>query len=135
MIWNPDDTQKVEYLEFSGNIDASFDQIDLARELANTMSGMPAILDSLSQPPPSGVSLRLQYLPFYAATSSLQSDLAEDLARALMAVGLDESIEWDHIFDILDRESQANAVQERAATTESGNDTEGGSGVGVPAGQ
>ena len=102
-----DSTQKVAYLEFSGNLPASFQQIALSRELVSVLSGLPAVLDGLSQPPPSGVSLRLQYLPFYASTSALQRDLAQDLAIALETIGMNGQFEWPHIFELLDADTQS----------------------------
>lgn len=115
----PDDVISVAYLEFSGNIDASFKQIQLTRELVSMLSGLPAVLDGLSQPPPSGVSLRLQYLPFYASTSALQKDLQERLGLALETVGLDGNFEWPHIFEMLDAESHSRAAER--STGRSGN--------------
>ena len=98
--------QKVAYLEFSGQIDASFDQIMSTREIISNLSGLPAVLDGISQAPPSGVSLRLQYLPFYAATRKLQGDLTEVLEFALAEVGLPNVITWPHIFETLDAASE-----------------------------
>ena len=63
-VWLGDRTQKVSYLEFSGNLPGSFEQIRSVREMIAQLSGLPAILDSLVQASPSGVSLKLQYLPF-----------------------------------------------------------------------
>ena len=106
--------QKVDYLEFSGNIDASFEQVKEARELISLLSGLPAVLENLEGAPPSGVSLRLQYLPFYASTSSLQRDLAEVFSLALEELGLEPTITWPHIFEQLDGEAEAKQQQEMA---------------------
>ena len=104
--------QKVAYLEFSGQIDASFDQIMSTREIISNLSGLPAVLDGISQAPPSGVSLRLQYLPFYAATRKLQGDLTEVLEDALAEVGLPDTITWPHIFETLDAQSEPEPEEE-----------------------
>ena len=106
--------QKVDYLEFSGNIDASFEQVKEARELISLLSGLPAVLENLEGAPPSGVSLRLQYLPFYASTSSLQRDLTEVFSLALEELGLEPTITWPHIFEQLDGEAEAKQQQEMA---------------------
>ena len=110
-VWLGDRTQKVSYLEFSGNLPGSFEQIQSVREMIAQLSGLPAILDSLVQASPSGVSLRLQYLPFFAATSALQQDLAEVLSDALALGGLAPDIEWPHIFDVMDAERQQVIAQ------------------------
>ena len=98
--------RKCRILEFSGNLPGSFEQIRSVREMIAQLSGLPAILDSLVQASPSGVSLKLQYLPFFAATSALQKDLAEVLSDALALGGLAPDIEWPHIFDVMDAERQ-----------------------------
>ena len=52
-VWLGDRTQKVSYLEFSGNLPGSFEQIQSVREMIAQLSGLPAILDSLVQASPS----------------------------------------------------------------------------------
>lgn len=97
-----DSTQKVEYLEFGGNLSASLAQINLIRELLANETGLPGVLDSLKSGPPSGRSLQLQFLPFFAATSSLQKDLVERLELALELLGIGGEVNWPHIFELLD---------------------------------
>ena len=72
------------------------------------------MLENLEGAPPSGVSLRLQYLPFYASTSSLQRDLTEVFSLALEELGLEPTITWPHIFEQLDGEAEAKQQQEMA---------------------
>jgi len=54
--------------------------------------------------------LRLQYLPFYAATLALQKDLTEKLTMALALAGIDGQVVWQHIFEVLDGEAEARAA-------------------------
>ena len=105
-----DSTQKVSYLEYGGNLSASYDQIRTSRELMSYLSGLPAVLDTIGQPVASGISLKLQYLPFFAATSALQNDLKEVLEVALDALGLPDAVEWPHIFERLDTDVEQEDV-------------------------
>lgn len=115
VFWLNDRTQKVSYLEPNGNLMASFEQIRNVREMISYLSGLPAILESLIAQAPSGVSLRLQYLPWYAATKAKQLDLAEVLGLAMEMAGFDSAIEWPHIFDTLDAERDAAVASRREA--------------------
>jgi len=105
-----DQTQQVGYLEFTGNLVASFEQIKTAREILSVLSGLPALLGDGDAIPPSGISLRLQYLPFYAATLALQKDLTEKLTMALALAGVGGQVVWRHIFEVLDGEAEARAA-------------------------
>ena len=113
VFWLNDRTQKVSYLEFSGQLPASFEQIRNVREMIAYLSGLPAILESLIAQAPSGISLKLQYLPWYAATKARQLDLTEVLSLALEMAGCDSAIEWPHIFDLLDGEREAAVASRR----------------------
>ena len=93
--------QKLDYLEYSGNLDASMEQIELARELISNMTGLPGVMDSLDSNPASGRSLMLQFLPFFAATSAMQKDLTEVLAIAVDEVMPGATVTWPHIFETL----------------------------------
>ena len=109
-----DRLQDVEYLEFTGNLEASFSQVESTRKLIASLSGLPAILEGFEGAPPSGVSLRLQYLPFYAATSALQRDLADVLMQALEVIGEEPELEWPHIFDLMDDQAKQEMDAEMA---------------------
>ena len=111
-------TQKVAYLEYSGNLMEAFEQVKVGRELNSLFSGVPALLESMSQPPASGVSLRLLFYPFYMATTTLQDDLKEKLGYALELAGLDPAINWMHVFDVMDAERQAELVERRVGIRE-----------------
>ena len=91
--------------------------------MISMLSGLPAILESIEGAPPSGVALKQLYLPFYAATSSLQRDLADVLIQALEVIGEEPTLEWPHIFDLMEEE-QKQAMQAQMAQMEGEDEAE-----------
>ena len=100
MIQMPPEAVKAEYLEFTGGLEASFEQVKLAKDILNFLTGVPSLLERREMPM-SGVALRLTYLPFYRATLALQNQLAATLAQALTyALGSEQAVVWPHVWDI-----------------------------------
>ena len=112
-VWLGDRTQKVSYLGVQRqSCRAALNRFRSVREMIAQLSGLPAILDSLVQASPSGVSLRLQYLPFFAATSVHCSRIWRRYCRTRWRLGgLAPDIEWPHIFDVMDDERKQVIAQ------------------------
>ena len=98
----PDQAVKLEYVEFTGQLQASFTQIEESKQLLSFLTGIPTLLEQ--EIPPSGVALKRIMLPWYAATKALQNELIERLEEALsFALGGEQTVTWEHIFDQLER--------------------------------
>ena len=99
VVQMPPEAVKAEYLEFTGSLESSFEQLKTAKDMLNFLSGIPSLLERREMPM-SGVALKLVYLPFYRATQAMQNTLREQLEAALtFALGSPQTVTWPHVFD------------------------------------
>ena len=102
----PDQSLKAEYLQFEGGMEASFAQVELAKELLNILTGVPALL-SREDMPMSGTALKLQNQPLYATTRAILIALRERLEEALEYIfGGEQTVTWEHPWDADDSDVQ-----------------------------
>ena len=114
--------QRVEYLTWDANLEASAAQIDRIKGEINAMTGIPSILEG-EQNIPSGVALRRMLIPLYAATRSLQSSLtlraqlAVQSLQVLMGQSPSATVLWMHPLEILDEPLNEPQEQEQEQST------------------
>ena len=105
-----DNIQKLEYLEYTGNMGASMEQLKMARELISNMTGLPGVFESLGNAPASGRALMLQFIKFFANTSTLQKDLTEVLEMAVNAILPGATVVWPHVFETFEEVADTTEV-------------------------
>ena len=110
--------QRVEYLTWDANLEASAAQIDRIKGEINALTGIPSILEG-DQNIPSGVALKRMLIPLYAATRSLQAGLtlrAQLAIRALQTLqgqSPTATVFWAHPLEILDEPLNEDQEQEQ----------------------
>ena len=94
--------QKLEYVTWDGQLEASFRQIEeLGREI-NDFTGYTGDLTS-GKGIPSGVALRRLLLPLYVATQALQNEITKSLIEIVsFTLGTDVEVDWPHPLVVLD---------------------------------
>ena len=124
VIQMPPEAVRAEYLEFTGSLDASFEQLKVAKDMLNFLSGIPSLLERREMPM-SGVALKLTYLPFYRMTQAMQNAMRVQLEAALTyALGSPQTVVWPHVFDVDEALPEASVPAPNRAGSDGNDATE-----------
>lgn len=99
----PPEVQNVSALTWDPHIGASQDQITLMMTMVEALSSNPGLFGGMTDTDPSGRALKILKLPFYVTSQSLQSRFITAMDESLELAGMPAGIEWEHIFDFLER--------------------------------
>ena len=99
----PPEVQNVSALTWDPHIGASQDQITLMMTMVEALSSNPGLFGGMTDTDPSGRALKILKLPFYVTSQSLQSRFITAIDESLELAGMPAGIEWEHIFDFLER--------------------------------
>ena len=99
----PDDLVDVSYLQPAvEGVAAGLAQIRELRDAIAQLTGLPTLGGEFQAP--SGEALKRLFLHFYAESAAMQEALRMGLGALL-----GEEVHWDHVFDVLEVESQKRA--------------------------
>jgi len=107
----PSAVQRIEYLTWDGELQASSAYLDRLDTLMRFASNVPAILESAGGVP-SGVALRRLLLSLYGSLKAIQYRLRDALDEALVELAFpDSEVIWENILDTLDAEEEADHTE------------------------
>lgn len=95
----PDGFEDAEYIEWSGNLDASMNMLQFLMKMFRLQSSLPAVLDSDAEVP-SGMSLRRMFWQFDASVAPLFHMCHDALSMAAEKFGL--TLDWQNVFEKTD---------------------------------